>query len=429
MKPFQLGMIAAFALLALISITIFATFSGCDSESVGSVTIWGTVSEETMRLVFNEVRNTHGGFNGVSYEMVPADTLITNLVEAIAAGRGPDLILLPAASIGSEQDKLLVIPYSEISRRSFQDSFVEAGEIFLDERGVLGLPFYIDPYVMYWNRSLFSQAGIPRPVRYWDEFSDVAPLLSQANESGTLTQSAVALGEWGNVNHAKDIFLSLIIGLGNPIVQKNQEGEYQVTLTARGEGSELPAASALRFFTEFADPVQRVYSWNRSLPEAREAFLAGDLAVYLGKASEVTAIRASNPNLNFDIAPYPEVRGGVVAVPADLYAFSVPRGASNTSGALAAAQILSNSVAQKALVSVTGLPSVRRDVLSVSPENPYEATFRDAALNAYSFRDPNPKLSDDIFKRIVEGVSSGRFRINEALRSGQEELEELLGVQ
>lgn len=426
MKPFQIGVLIVFAALAVIAVFIFATFSGGGGASVGTVSIWGTLPKETVTELLNEVEDAENGFEDVTYREIPNGMFVSELVEAIAADRGPDLVILPAAAVENERDKLVPIPYNTVSRRSFQDAFVEAGEVFLTDDGVLGLPFYIDPFVTFWNRTLFSQSGIPRTVRYWDEFVDIAPLLSRSTAGGTLTQSAVALGEWNNVTHAKEIFVSLIVGLGNPIISENFEGERISVLADSGTGSTPPAESALRFYTEFSDPVKSVYSWNRSLAPSQNAFLAGTLAVYLGKASEVFTLRAANPNLNFDVAPYPEVRGGSLAVPADLYALSIPRGSMNTRGALSVALALAGTDAQKLLVSITGLPSVRRDVLSVSPENPYESTFRDAALSAFAFRDPGPGETDAIFSRMVEGVSSGRFRVSEAVRSGQTELEALL---
>lgn len=424
MKLFQTGVIIAFVIFALIAVFVFATFSGRDSESVGAVAVWGTLPKDVFNDVLKGAAESRDGYNSVTYREVAESGFVPTLVEAIAAGQGPDLVLLPSDALIAEADKLIPVSYRTVSRRTFQDSFVEAGEVFLTDDGILGLPFSVDPFVTYWNRTLFSASGIARPARYWDELVDIAPALSRATTAGTLTQSAVALGEWGNVAYAKDIFISLITGLGNPIIEPDGSGGYRTTLVS--SGSATPAESALRFYTEFSDPNRQVYSWNRSLPDSRSAFLAGTLAIYLAPASEAFTLRAANPNLNFDVAAYPEVRGGTRAVPARLSAFSVPRGSQNPRGALMVALLLSGADAQTRLVEATGLPSVRRDVLSSQPENPYESVFRDAALNAFSFRDPSPAATDDIFKRMVENVSSGRLRITEAAQSAQTELEALL---
>lgn len=429
MKPFQAGVLIFFGVLALATVFIFATFSGNSGNSVGSVEVWGTLPKETMQDMLSDLRIRDGGFKDVDYREISHGVFIETLTQAIAAGTGPDLILLENNQVVNEKDKILPISFRTFSRRDFQDSFVEAGEVYLSDSGPLGLPFYIDPFVVYWNRTLFSGAGIARAPKYWDEFSDIAPRMTRANENGTITQSAVALGEWQNVLYAKDILISLIVGLGNPIVSSNEDGELVSVLTERGDAPTPPAESALRFYTEFADPVKNVYSWNRSLANSRATFLAGGLGVYIGRASEVFALRSANPNLNFDVAAYPQVRDGVVAVPATLYALSVPRGSSNPTGAAQVALALTGLESQKLLVTLTGLPSVRRDVLSVSPDNEYEVIFRNAALNAFSFRDPNPAATNSIFERMIEDVSSGRARLPEAVRSGHNALRSLLEVQ
>lgn len=429
MKPFHIAVLVFFGALAMFAVFIFATFSSQGNERVGNVEVWGSLPEDTVNDVINVVTSSSDGFEGVSYREIGADVFVSTLVEAIAADRGPDLVILPHTAALSESDKLIPIPYRSVSRRSFQDTFVEASEIFLTESGILGLPFFIDPFVMYWNRTLYTNAGIARPVRYWDEFIDIAPRLSQKNENGTLTRSAVALGEWDNVRHAKAILTSLILGLGNPITTLREDGALRAVLNDRGSLVTPPAESALRFFTEFADPVKTNYSWNRTLPSSRDAFTGGVTATYFGRASELLSIRAANPNLNFDVAAYPQVRDGTVVVPAELYALALPRGSQNTSGALQVAVLFSSLDIQQALVRTTGLPSIRRDVLSVSPENPYESIFRDAALNAYLWRDPDPSATEAIFRRMVEQTSSGKLRIPEAITSAQAELAALPGVE
>lgn len=428
MKPFQAVLLVIFASLAMLAVFIFATFSGSSNESVGEVVVWGSIAEQVVDEVIGAVRLTNSEVKDVSYTFVPEATLTSTLVEAIASGRGPDLVLLPASSLVQQKETLLPMSYRSVSRRDFQDTYVEAGEVFLADEGVYGLPFYIDPYVTYWNRTLFSEAGVARAPRYWDEVTDIAPRLTEVTEAGTLTQSAVALGEWDNVRGAKEILISLIQGFGNSVIAYDDAGALTITLARRAEGGTTPAESALRFYTEFADPVQSVYSWNRSQANSRDAFTAGLLAVYFGRASDAAVIRAANPNLNFDVARYPQARDGGQVVPASLYAFAIPRGSQNPSGALQVAALLTGTVAQDALVQETGLPAVRRDSLAQNPDNPYEALFRDAALNSVSFIDPDPAATDAIFKRMVENVSSGRMRLTEAVRSAQSELEILIGT-
>jgi multiple sugar transport system substrate-binding protein len=350
--------------------------------------------------------------------------LVPNLVAAIAAGKGPDLVVFPAEHLLSERDKLIVIPYASFGRREFQDTFVQAGEVFLGDRGVYGLPFVIDPLVMYWNRAMFAEAGFGTPPKYWDELASAAPKLSRADERGTLSQSTAALGTWDNVMHAKGVLITLLHQLGNSVVIRDERG-YVSTLS-QSSGGVSPADSALRFYTDFSDPVKPAYSWNSSQSDSRTAFIAERLAVYFGRASELSAIRQANPNLNFDVAQLPQIRGAGGGAEASVFALVIPRGSRNQQGAFQAALALTGLEPQSALQKSLGLPTPRRDGASSAPTDPYFSAFRGAVLTAFSFSDPDPDTSDSIFKRMIESITSGSRTVSEAIQNGEQELKAII---
>ncbi len=429
MKLFNVAVIGIFLALAVGAVIIFATFTSLNKNSVGVVSVWGSLPQDTFESVLGDLQSGNSTYDNVSYRFVPDTELIPDLVEAIAAGKGPDLVIFPAEYLLSQSDKLSSIPYSSISRRGFQDTFIQAGEVFLYDDGIKGIPFTVDPLVMYWNRTLFANAGIAQPPRYWDELSDMATRLTKSQENGTLTQNAVALGTWDNVGHAKAIFLTLARQLGNSVVVSDGKGAYVSVFTEGTAGGGVPPVdSAVRFYTDFSDPVKPVYSWNRSAIQSRNAFLAGSLAVYFGSVSELSGMREANPNLNFDVAPVPAIRGNGSGVAATLTGLSIPRGSSNPRGALMVAQALTSANAQKSLRSLISLPSVRRDGVEYAPNDPYGSMFDSAALLSFAFLDPNPSATDSIFKRMVEGVSSGKLRVSEATSGASDELRALIGV-
>jgi len=430
MKLFPTIVAGIFVGLGLIAVFIFATFSASSGGSAGSVTIWGSLPKDQVEqlLIAIQELDEEGGFSNVSYQEVPEEALVNSLVSAIASGKAPDAVLLPVSHLLSEKTKLQRIPYSFMSRRDFQDAYIEAGEVLLSSDGIWGLPLLADPLVMYWNRTLFANASVARPPQYWDDLATLAPALSKTTEGGTLTQSAVGLGTWDNIANAKAIFTTLLKQLGNDIVKETQDG-YRSSLAERSSAI-ASGDSALRFYSEFADPVKPVYSWNRSQPTSYDAFLAGKVAIYFGRASELSRIRAANPNLNFDIARVPSVRGGGSDVETAMVAFVIPRGARNTEGALAVGQALTGAAIQETIETRFRIPSVRRDAVSDSAADPYRGMFRATALSSFVFPDPYPSRTDAIFKKMIEGVASGALTVAEAVSEGSAELEALLsGVQ
>ncbi len=428
MKLFPAIVTGIFVLLALGGVIIFATYSSRSGNTVGTVLVWGSVSRDVVDTLLGSLGTGNSDYANVTYQPVPENQLIPQLVESIAAGKGPDLVVFPEKYLVSQADKLELISYDSISSRDFKNTFIGAGNNFLGTGGIFGLPFTVDPLVMYWNQGLFANAGIAQAPRYWDQISDMAPKLTKADRNGTLTESAVPFGTWTNVANAKETLLSILYQLGDPVVAPNGRGGFESVFLVGG-GATSPADSTLRFYSGFADPTKPVYSWNSSQPNSHDAFVAGTLAIYFGFASELTGIRAANPNLNFDVAPLPAIRGGGQNAYAAVTALSIPRGAKNPTGAVIVAEGLTSSASQKALSRLLNLPSVRRDVSPASGSDPYAAVFRKAALSAFTFLDPDPKTTDSILNRMVQNVFSGKLQVSQATIAANQELQALLGVQ
>lgn len=429
MKPFPAIVMIIFVALAMFGVFIFATFSASQSDQIGEVEIWGSVPSEAIDQVVSLIRDSRDDFGGVTYVEVPPESLVPNLVEAIAAGRGPDLVFFPSSAIVKDGEKISPIPFSSISRRDFQDAFVEAGEVFLTDEGILGLPVLIDPTVMYWNRSLFSDASVANPPRYWDDLAKIAPTLSEKLPNGSITQSAVSLGLWDNVAHAKLVLVTLVRQLGAPIIIRDPARGYQADLFKAGAQGVTPAVSAVRYIADFADPVKPMYSWNRSQKNSRDAFLAGSLAMYFAPASELLSIREANPNLNFDVAPLPASRTGGKEVMAEVVAVSIPRGSQNPVGALTVAVLLAGPETQALFAKALSLPTPRRDVALDASADAYLDVFQTSAIRSFAFLDPEPSESDRIFYRMMEDIASGRIQLTQAVRNANDDLQALLRMQ
>jgi len=210
----------------------------------------------------------------------------------------------------------------------------------------------------------------------------------------------------------------------------SSDGQLYSSLTEGSISNAVnPTQTALRFYTEFADPIKSVYSWNRSLPNSLEAFSQGTLALYIGYASEVEAIQARNGNLNFDVAPLPQVRAGEqkkVLTFGKMYALAVPVVARNAAGGVQMAFLLTGQDSSDLLTQAIGIPSPRRDLLGTVPDDPVDVIFRSQALISSAWLDPNAEDSAQIFRRMIGGVTSGSLRISDAISRADTELTLLL---
>jgi ABC-type glycerol-3-phosphate transport system substrate-binding protein len=420
MSKFQIAVIAIFAALIVLSVFIFAGYKGAGGEAV-DITIWGTIPS----LEFNKIIEKTPLFNSklikVSYAEKSSASFDSDLVEAIAAGAGPDLFMLPHDKIIKQKNKIIVIPYKSVSERQFKDSFIEGAEIYLDVDGIVALPVMVDPLVMFWNRSIFNDVRVTQPPKFWDEFYSLSGAVSKKDGALNISRSLVSFGEYKNVSNAKAIISTLMMQAGTPIVQRFGNTARSVMADPLGKPV-IPGEAAVNFYTEFSNPSKPFYSWNRALPLSSTYFLSGDLALYLGFSSEIFDIQKKNPNLNFDVAPVPISRdSGENVSYAKFYALAISRGSRNPSAALSTASILSSAQGIAAFSEVLNLPPVRRDLLAQRPTDAYRSVFYDSAIRSKAWLDPDPEKSNGIFERMIEGITSGRERTSAAVvRAGRE---------
>lgn len=426
---FQVVVMGVFALFAIAGVILFA-LGGTGSrgvDAVGPVVIWGTYDKGVMNRIIEDLRSIDDVFDDVGYVEKNVDSFTGELIEALASGTGPDLFFLDHDLILRHRDKILPIPYEIMSERAFRNTFVEGSELFLDNEGLVALPMVIDPLVLYWNRTIFSSAGIALPPEFWDEVLVLSSeVLTKRDQAGNISQSAIAFGEYQNIDHAKEILSMLITQAGGSVVTIRNDGRLSSGLSSEFENGIFPAESALRLYTDFANPSKTVYSWNRSLREAREEFIAGTLSMYVGFASELRDIRARNPNLNFDVAPVPQSRDGRVSTYGNSVGLSIPRGAINVNGAARVALALSGRLGNEVFTGTLRLTSPRRDILSETPEDLFETVFRKAAIVASGWFDPDIGRTDTVFREMVEFVTTGRLRISQSVNSADRVLDSLL---
>ncbi|MBI5004981.1 MAG: extracellular solute-binding protein, partial [Candidatus Lloydbacteria bacterium] len=277
LSALQVGILLFSGFVAVISVLVFAGvipwFGSKSNQFGGEAVLWGTMPDIVVKSFFDDFNKTHEKEFKVVYVAKSPDTFDTELVEALASGAGPDMIFLPHDLLLRHQDKVSLLPYASFSLRNFKDTFIDAGELYLEPQGIIALPITVDPLVMYWNKDFLSSHGRAEPPRFWDEFLTLAPVLSLQTKSGDIEESAVAMGESANIKHTKEILSMLMLEAGNPIISRDSSGKLISLLDDLLGNTTPPAGSALRFYTEFSNPAKRTYSWNRSLPEAKDLFI------------------------------------------------------------------------------------------------------------------------------------------------------------
>jgi len=429
-RTFQIVLIGIFIFLAFAGIAAFALFRGFGQEEnpYGTrVVVWGTLDDAPFVETIDAISQTDSNFQVVSYVEKDPRTFERELINALAEGKGPDLVILPHDMLVGQRGKIWPITYEQYPVRTFQDTYIDGAEIFRMEEGIYALPIAVDPLMLYWNRDILASRGLAQPPRTWEELVAVSvPALVERNDASGITRAAVAFGEYANVRNAKEVLLALFLQAGsNMVVPRGDRLSVELN---QGTGQGLPPAdAALRFYTEFSNPTKSVYTWNRSMPDDRSEFLAGDLALYFGFASEYPEIREGNPNLSFDVVELPQSADARLKKGyGTFYGMALMRASANPDGAFRALYALSDQLHTDAYAARLKFGPVHRASYSTVQRDPFLAAVGRASLVARGWLDPDPATSENIFKQLIEDISSGRALISEALSDAEERLRLLL---
>jgi len=424
---FQTIVIIVFITLALIGVLVFsgAIKIGNDSNqsgALGTVVVWGTVKSSAIISAIDDFNRVNKTFV-VKYVQKYQETFDQDLLEALASGQGPDMFFLSDDLIYKYKNKIYPIPYQSLPIASFKNSFAGAGEIFLTSNGVLAFPMVIDPMVMYYNRSILDANSVVYPPSSWDEFITLVPSLTKKDENKKIIKSGVAMGQFSNISHAKDIIATLFMQAGNPITTE-KNGSFISTLNDSGK---YDLGSILKFYTDFSNPLKDVYSWNKSLPNSMDVFSADNLAFYFGYASELESLINKNPNLNFLTAPIPQIKNANSKLTSSrVTGIAISAFSKNFNTAFTAASLMASSDFASKFANALKIAPARRDLLAIKQTDAYMPIFYSSALYARSWLDPSPNDTDDIFRGMIDKILSNNMTVENAIRDASAKLSLLL---
>ena len=414
---FGLGVFAALFAMLIFSGRLPIGKGKSANTPIGEVMVWGTLPQNQVESLFQAVNATTKTFR-ISYQEIDEANFSTKLLETLASGRGPDLIIAPYQIILEQRTRLYSLPPQSISEQQYRDSYVDGASIFYNESGALALPVSVSPLVLFYNRTLFSNAGIINPPTKWDEFEDVVSKLTILDKNGRFIQNGISLGAYNNIPATKDIIMTLVSQLGQIPVFRNVSGtQEQLNVLAdtplSSNDSVRPLTSAARFFTQFADPNKKTYTWSPLLPTAQDQFLAEKLAMYIGYSDEASLMHAKNSRVDFGVKFLPQAKDHPTLVTGmKLYGIATLKRSSNLNGAFATQYLLSGTQYGPQLAQIANGFSTLKSVLSQTTSINEE--YKKSILVARGWFDINQAKSNQIIQIMINDILSGRKNVSEA---------------
>jgi ABC-type glycerol-3-phosphate transport system substrate-binding protein len=225
---------------------------------------------------------------------------------------------------------------------------------------------------------------------------------------GTIIQSGAAIGAADNVDRSPDILQLLMMQNGAAMTDADGVAsfdEYPPELVGRPLP---PGAEALVFYTDFANPEKEVYSWNDKMPNSLDAFVSGKTAYFFGYAYHLPVIRQLNRNLNFGIAPMPQIAGNPDVNIANYWIETVSNKTAHPDEAWEFVQFVTNAQNAPTYLNATNKPTARRGLVSSQLEDLDMSVFASQVPSARSwYHGTDAPAMEEAFRTMIRQYLSG----------------------
>ncbi|MDO8676209.1 MAG: extracellular solute-binding protein [Candidatus Azambacteria bacterium] len=404
----QLTIFGAVFIIVVLLILGFIFGSKPPAQQRTTLEFWGLYDDgySVWQSFFDAYRKDGNSNIFINYTKMNPDTYEQDLIEALASGKAPDIIMFHSSWLAKHGNKISPLPDNLMTLKQFQETFPDVAVTnFVAKSQIYALPVWTDVLTMFYNKDLFNTAGIATPPKTWNEFIKIIQKLSVKDKLGNLTKSGAALGTADNVNHATDILSLLMLQIGAKMISDNgEEATFDQGITVN-DNLFLPGESALRFYTDFANPKSSGYAWNDRMPNSLEAFITGKTAIIFDYAVNVPEIKKRAPNLRLGMATTPQPAGASRDVNyVSYWGYSVPLASKNPLAVWQFLLYLTRKDINQAFSNATLRPASRRDVISEEQTSTDLGVFAEEVLSATNWYQVDPAAIEKIFKDMINAV-------------------------
>lgn len=360
-------------------------------------------------------------------------------LEALAEDRGPDIFSVHNSWLGKYQSKIAPLPKTvTLPFQSVQGTFkkevitelktiptitpanirknyldVVASDVIRNvktednkmEEQILGLPLSVDTLVLFYNKDILNAAGIATEPKNWDEFlSDVARV-TKFDEQGNIIVAGASLGTTNNIPRFNDILSVLMMQNGAIMTDANNYATFHLVPPTAQDKTFRPGIEALRFYTDFASANKQAYTWNASMPDALEEFVAGKTAFFLGYNYQIPVIKSRASQLRWAIAALPQVNPEHKTNVANYWAETVSKKTKHADEAWDFIQFASSAVQAEKYLNKTLKPTALRALVEKQQNNPELEVFAGQLLTAKSwYRGRDAGIMEQAMADMITGV-------------------------
>jgi ABC-type glycerol-3-phosphate transport system substrate-binding protein len=359
----------------------------------------------------------------IEYTKKNIETYKGDLLNAMAAGEGPDVFSIQNNWLPEFIDKTTPAPDKTFTFNDFKNTFVDTiVQDFSKNNKIYGVALSVDSLGLYYNKDLLGTAGIARPPQTWAQLATDVRQLTRQDSTGYFTRSGVAAGLNSNVNRAVDILYLMMLQKGViPWTADGLNPTFSQSVATDSSGSN-PGSEALNFYTSFADPSSLNYTWNSRSDYSIDSFANGRAAFLYSYSYTRATIDQKSPHLNYDVAPVPQPSLDQPAVNfSNYFGEVVNKQSKNSAVAWDFLKFISSKDEADKFDTAQKVPAARKDLIEQQIQDPDLGVFAHANLTAKSFYTPSQEKLDAIFSNMIDNVVLRGIAPDQALSQAESE--------
>lgn len=332
-------------------------------------------------------------------ELSPA-TYESEILNGLASGRGPDIFMFRHNWLPKYIDK--IVP-SSFPLTEFQKLYPRVVEQDFAPNGIVGaFPLYIDTLALIYNKEIFDRKGIALPPTSWADVQDAIVKIREVDKRGTIALAGIALGRGApSVHNASDLLGFFMLQNGTEMVSAD---------FSRATFDSNVGLAALNFYLQFADPNEKLYTWNSDLGSSLDAFAGGAVAMIIDYRETLRALQSKNAFLRIGVTAMPQPATFSQRVDyADYYGLAVTSQSRLPGYAGDFIKFMTtNADTIASYLAATGHPPALRTLISAAANDPELGLFAKQALTARSWPQGDDRVVENSFSDMIENIATGR---------------------
>lgn len=378
------------------------------------LTVWKPFADEgTMKVLFDAYHKEHPNVS-FEYSKRNIETYEEDLLNALAAGQGPDIFSINNTWLPKYLDKVTPVDEKKFSYKDYREAFVDVViKDFTKDQKIYGTALSVDSLALYYNKDILGTVGITAPPKSWAELERNVRDITAYDKTGYFARSGVAIGTSANVNRAQDIVALMMMQAG--ATPWSADG-----LTPQFGSNE--AIKGFEFYLSFANPASENYNWNERSDYSIDAFANGRTAFLYSYNYAREQILAKSPNLNFDISAVPQENLNNTSVNfANYFGEVVNKQSKNVDVAWDFLKFATSKDALDKYYAKNKQPSSRKDLIALQIQDLEIGVFAHANLTAKSFYKPDEAKMNAILNRMIDNVVKNGMNPKQAVGQAMNE--------